>query len=67
MILPCPRGPAGIQLAEFCDDRLDYDHGGGHDTPRSAEVSDKIGGMIKQLMSQVQILTDEAKEDGIPD
>ncbi|KAH6975837.1 serine hydrolase FSH [Ilyonectria destructans] len=60
-----PRWPAGIQLAKFCDDRLEYDHEGGHDIPRSTEVSNKIAGMIKQLMSQIQIPTDEAKEDGI--
>ncbi|KAJ5681681.1 ef-hand calcium-binding domain protein [Penicillium maclennaniae] len=33
-----PRWPAAIQLAEFYDDRVEYDHGGGHDIPRSTEV-----------------------------
>ncbi|KAH7139672.1 serine hydrolase FSH [Dactylonectria estremocensis] len=56
-----PRWPAGIQLAEFCDDRLEYDHGGGHDIPRSTEVSNQIAGMIRQLMSQIQIPTEEPK------
>ncbi|KAK5989547.1 Esterase alnB-like protein [Cladobotryum mycophilum] len=49
-----PRWPAGIQLAEFCDDRLEYDHGGGHDIPRSTEVSSKIARMIEQLMIRIQ-------------
>ncbi|KAH7020314.1 serine hydrolase FSH [Ilyonectria destructans] len=49
-----PRWPAGIQLAEFCEDRLEYDHGGGHDIPRSTEVSNKIADMITQLMSQIE-------------
>ncbi|OCK72877.1 hypothetical protein K432DRAFT_430850 [Lepidopterella palustris CBS 459.81] len=45
-----PRWPASIQLAEFCDDRLEYDHGGGHDIPRSSKVSNKIADIIKQVI-----------------
>lgn len=48
-----PRWPAAIQLAEFCDDRLEYDHGRGHDIPRSTEVSNKIADMIKRVMGQI--------------
>ncbi|KAJ9154792.1 Family of serine hydrolases 1 [Pleurostoma richardsiae] len=44
-----PRWPSSIQLAYFCDDRMMYDHGGGHDVPRSSEVSVKIAEMLKSL------------------
>lgn len=49
-----PRWPASIQLAEFCDDKMEYDHGGGHDIPRSTEVSNRIADMIRQVMAQIQ-------------
>ncbi|KAA8644075.1 hypothetical protein EYZ11_012545 [Aspergillus tanneri] len=49
-----PRWPAAIQLTEFCEDRLEYDHGGGHDIPRSTEVSNKIADMIRQVMGRIQ-------------
>jgi pimeloyl-ACP methyl ester carboxylesterase len=49
-----PMWPASIQLAEFCDvGRREYDHGGGHDIPRTTEVSNKIADMIKQLMGEI--------------
>lgn len=48
-----PRWPAGIQLAEFCVDRKEFDHGGGHDIPRSTEVSERIAGMVIRLMERV--------------
>lgn len=44
-----PRWPASLQLAHFCEHREMYDHGGGHDIPRSTEVSNKIAALIKQL------------------
>lgn len=47
-----PRWPAAIQLAEFCDDRIEYDHGGGHDIPRSTEVSVKIADMLRQVVGR---------------
>lgn len=47
-----PRWPASIQLAEFCDDRIEYDHGGGHDIPRSTEVSLKIADMVRQVVGR---------------
>ena len=44
-----PRWPSSIQLAYFCDDRKMYDHGGGHDVPRSSDVSVKIAELIKTV------------------
>lgn len=44
-----PRWPAGIQLAYFCDDRRMYDHEGGHDIPRTTNVSLKIAELIKDV------------------
>ncbi|KAK2813667.1 hypothetical protein FQN50_000065 [Emmonsiellopsis sp. PD_5] len=49
-----PRWPAGVQLAEFCEDRVEFDHGGGHDIPRSTEVSRKIAEMIRQVVGRVE-------------
>ncbi|KAL5342755.1 serine hydrolase FSH [Aspergillus crustosus] len=48
-----PRWPAGIQLAEFCADRVEFDHGGGHDIPRTSEVSEKIAEMVKGVVERV--------------
>ncbi|KAK3688475.1 serine hydrolase FSH [Podospora appendiculata] len=48
-----PRWPAGVQLAHFCDDRKMYDHGGGHDIPRSTEVSVKIAELLRQLSQEI--------------
>lgn len=48
-----PRWPAGVQLANFCDDTVEYDHGGGHDIPRSTEVSEKIAAMVRQVLSRI--------------
>jgi hypothetical protein len=44
-----PRWPSSIQLAYFCQDRKTYDHGGGHDIPRSTDVSEKIAALFRQL------------------
>lgn len=44
-----PRWPASLQLAFFCKNRRMYDHGGGHDIPRSTEVSNKIAALIRGL------------------
>ncbi|KAL4931413.1 serine hydrolase-domain-containing protein [Aspergillus undulatus] len=52
-----PRWPAGIQLAEFCDlgKRVEFDHGGGHDIPRTSEVSNRITGLLReQVKNEVQ-------------
>ncbi|RAL16800.1 uncharacterized protein BO97DRAFT_474809 [Aspergillus homomorphus CBS 101889] len=48
-----PRWPAGIQLAEFCPDRVEYDHGGGHDIPRTTGVSTKIASLVEQVLRRV--------------
>ncbi|KAK2800881.1 hypothetical protein FQN51_005816 [Onygenales sp. PD_10] len=56
-----PRWPAGIQLAEFCEDRVEYDHGGGHDIPRSTEVSSKIAEMIRQVMGRVERMPEKCE------
>ncbi|KAL2023971.1 hypothetical protein VTK56DRAFT_206 [Thermocarpiscus australiensis] len=48
-----PRWPASMQLAYFCDNRKMYDHGGGHDIPRSTEVSNKIAQLLEQLSKDI--------------
>ncbi|RDW64447.1 uncharacterized protein DSM5745_09858 [Aspergillus mulundensis] len=48
-----PRWPAGVQLAEFCVDRVEFDHGGGHDIPRGSVVSERIGGLVEGLMRRI--------------
>ncbi|KAL3476018.1 serine hydrolase FSH [Aspergillus californicus] len=48
-----PRWPAGIQLAEFCSDRVEFDHGGGHDIPRSTGVSGRIATMIRDVLGRI--------------
>ncbi|KAL4802507.1 serine hydrolase FSH [Aspergillus unguis] len=47
-----PRMPAGIQLAEFCPERVEFDHGGGHDIPRSTAVSDEIARLIQDVVER---------------
>lgn len=47
-----PRWPAGIQLAYFCDDRMMYDHQGGHDIPRTTKVSTRIAELVKEVIGQ---------------
>ncbi|KAH8912858.1 hypothetical protein BR93DRAFT_933788 [Coniochaeta sp. PMI_546] len=44
-----PRWPSSMQLAYFCTDRKMFDHGGGHDIPRSTSVSEKIAELIRGL------------------
>lgn len=44
-----PRWPSSMQLAYFCDNRKMYDHGGGHDIPRSSEVSNRIAALFQEL------------------
>jgi len=43
-----PRYPASLQLAHFCDPavRRMYDHGGGHDIPRSKVVSESLAELL---------------------
>ncbi|KAL4964302.1 serine hydrolase FSH [Aspergillus stella-maris] len=49
-----PRWPAGIQLAEFCErsKREEFDHGGGHDIPRTSEVSGRIAGLVRGVVER---------------
>lgn len=44
-----PRFPASVQLSHFCEPsmRRTYDHGGGHDIPRTKDVSDTIAGLVR--------------------
>lgn len=60
-----PRWPAGIQLAEFCDDSVEFDHGGGHDIPRSTEVSNKIADMVREVIERAQMLSQKATDGEI--
>jgi len=48
-----PRWPASLQLAHFCENRKMYDHGGGHDIPRSTDVSQQIAGLLEQLKKDI--------------
>lgn len=48
-----PKWPSSIQLAYFCNNRAMFDHGGGHDIPRSTAVSVRIAEMLKQLAKGV--------------
>lgn len=49
-----PRWPASWQLAYFCDKRKMYDHGGGHEIPRTTVVSNKIAGLVEELAKEIQ-------------
>ncbi len=49
-----PRWPASLQLAHFCEDRRLYDHKGGHDIPRSTEVSVRIAELLLELEKELQ-------------
>lgn len=44
-----PKWPAGIQLTHFCRSKRIFDHGGGHEIPRSKAVSDAIASLIMDL------------------
>lgn len=48
-----PRYPAALQLAHASRVRRMYDHGGGHDIPRTTEVSEQIAGLISQLARDI--------------
>lgn len=44
-----PRYPASITLAHFCEEsvRRIFDHGGGHDIPRKADVSQALAELVE--------------------
>lgn len=48
-----PRWPASLQLAFLCRNRKTYDHGGGHDIPRTTEVSEKMAGLVMELLKEI--------------
>ncbi|KAK4103516.1 hypothetical protein N658DRAFT_276910 [Parathielavia hyrcaniae] len=48
-----PRWPASLQLAYYCEKRKWYDHGGGHDIPRTTVVSESIAKLILELASEI--------------
>ncbi|KAK4662829.1 hypothetical protein QC763_602870 [Podospora pseudopauciseta] len=48
-----PRWPSSVQLAYFCENKKEYDHGGGHDIPRSTDVSIKIAKMLEDLREEI--------------
>ncbi|KAI9367439.1 serine hydrolase FSH [Aspergillus egyptiacus] len=50
-----PRWPAGIQLAELCDEetRVEFDTGGGHDIPRLSRVSEGIAGLVRRVLEAI--------------
>jgi len=48
-----PRWPSSMQLAYFCDNRVMYDHGGGHDIPRGSVVSTRIAELVTNLIKDV--------------
>ncbi|KAK3902772.1 family of serine hydrolases 1 [Staphylotrichum tortipilum] len=49
-----PRWPASVQLAHFCEDRRLYDHGGGHEIPRTTEVSNRIAELVMELVGELE-------------
>ena len=51
-----PRYTSSMQLAHFCaaDKRKVYDHGGGHEIPRTTKVSEHIAGLLRWLQKTVE-------------
>ncbi|KAF1347665.1 serine hydrolase FSH [Delphinella strobiligena] len=60
-----PRMASAFQLARFCreDVKRIFDHGGGHDLPRTTVVSQKIAGLVSWAMDRVR---QSAENGGIP-
>lgn len=52
-----PRYPASVQLAYLsnADRRLVYDHGGGHEVPRTSKVSAKIASAVRWLEERLSL------------
>ena len=50
-----PRWPSSLQLAHFCakEKTKFYDHGGGHDIPRSTQVSLDIAELVEELARMI--------------
>jgi hypothetical protein len=53
-----PRYPASIQLAHFSKEekRRTFDHGGGHDIPRTTVVSNRIAELVVWLEEQIELV-----------
>ncbi|KAL2263300.1 hypothetical protein VTK26DRAFT_7420 [Humicola hyalothermophila] len=49
-----PRWPASIQLAYFCEKRRMYDHGSGHDIPRTTEAGERLAELMMQIKEDVE-------------
>lgn len=52
-----PKFPAGAQLARFCSHRAVFDHGGGHDIPRTSHVSLRIAELVRAVMEEAEART----------
>ncbi|KAL2157483.1 hypothetical protein VTH06DRAFT_6034 [Thermothelomyces fergusii] len=48
-----PRFPVACHLAAFCSDRREYNHGGGHEIPRTSAVSQTIADLIIELVEKI--------------
>lgn len=48
-----PRYPAAMQLSHFCENTKRYDHGGGHEVPRSTAVSEEIARLVRWCGDQI--------------
>ncbi|KAL2135872.1 hypothetical protein VTI74DRAFT_6471 [Chaetomium olivicolor] len=48
-----PRWPASLQLAYFCERRRMFDHKGGHDIPRSTEVSERLAWLVMEVAREI--------------
>lgn len=52
-----PRWPSGMQLARFCEQvttQAVFDHGGGHEIPRSSFVSLRIAQMVEGVVADLR-------------
>lgn len=49
-----PRWPASMQLAHFCAKRKMYDHGGGHDIPRTTEVASRLAELVMEIKKEIE-------------
>ncbi|KAL1841852.1 hypothetical protein VTJ49DRAFT_6529 [Mycothermus thermophilus] len=49
-----PRWPASMQLAYLCKERRMYDHGGGHEIPRTTEVAERMAELVMELVREIQ-------------
>jgi len=50
-----PRYPASLQLAHFCEEKKEFDHGAGHEIPRNKEVSERIARLIEWAVEKAEL------------